>query len=64
MQTDIRAPHNQVPALVDHNVVTSDQALVDAVTRLGSDQLVDDLAALGAEAGSAEAREHGLLANK
>ena len=62
--TDLRAATNQVPALVGHNVVTCDLALTEAVTRLGSAAVVDELAALGAEAGSAEAREHGMLANR
>jgi putative acyl-CoA dehydrogenase len=37
---------------------------VDAVTRHASADTVADLAPLGAQAGSAEAREHGLLANE
>ena len=64
MNADIRDVTNQPPPLVDHNTVTSDLALVDAVTRHASAEVVDDLAALGAEASSAEAREHGLLANQ
>jgi putative acyl-CoA dehydrogenase len=64
MAADIRGATNQAPPLVDHNTVTSDVALVEAVTRHGSAAVVDDLVALGAEAGSAEAREHGLLANR
>ncbi|QSR30979.1 DNA alkylation response protein [Nocardioides sp. S5] len=62
--SDLRAATNQVPALVGHNVVTADRALTEAVARLGSAAVVDDLAVLGAEAGSAEAREHGMLANR
>jgi putative acyl-CoA dehydrogenase len=58
-----RVASNQPPALLGHNVVTSDHALVEAVTRHASAEVVDDLALLGAEAGSAEAREHGMLAN-
>ena len=42
---DLRATTNQVPALVGHNVVTSDLALTEAVTRLGSTAVVDGLAA-------------------
>jgi putative acyl-CoA dehydrogenase len=61
---DIRVVSNQAPPLVGHNVVTSDAALVEAVTRHASATVVEDLAALGAEAGTAEAREHGLLANE
>ena len=54
---------NQPPPLVGHDVVTSDAALVEAVTRHASAEVVDDLTALGREAGSAEAREHAMLAN-
>ena len=36
MDADIRASANQAPPLVDHNTVTSDAALVDAVTRHAS----------------------------
>jgi putative acyl-CoA dehydrogenase len=61
---DARTATNQAPALVGHNVVTSDVALTEAITRHGSADLVADLTALGAEAGSAEAREHGMLANR
>ncbi len=64
MSADNRVATNQAPPLVDHNTVTSDLALVDAVTRHASADVVDDLAALGAEASTAEAREHGMLANQ
>jgi putative acyl-CoA dehydrogenase len=64
MSADIRDATNQAPPLVGHNTVTSDLALVEAVARHGSAAVVDDLAALGALAGSAEAREHGMLANR
>ena len=64
MTADIRAASNQAPPLVDHNAVTSDLALVEAVTRHGSAEVVEDLRALGAEATTAEAREHGMLANQ
>jgi putative acyl-CoA dehydrogenase len=64
MSADIRAAANQAPPLVDHNTVTSDPALVDAVTRHASADVAEDLAELGAVASSAEAREHGLLANR
>ena len=63
MAADIREATNQAPPLVDHNTVTSDQALVEAVTRHGSSGVVADLASLGAEASTAQAREHGMLAN-
>lgn len=55
---------NQAPPLIGHNVVTSDLALTEAITRHGSADLVDDLTLLGFEAGTAEAREHGMLANQ
>ncbi len=61
---ELRASTNQVPPLVGHNVVTGDAALVEAVTRHASAAVVDDLAALGAAAGTEEAREHGVLANQ
>jgi putative acyl-CoA dehydrogenase len=64
MGIDNRVATNQAPPLVGHNVVLSDLALVEAVERHGSRELVDDLADLGATAGSEEAREHGLLANR
>ena len=50
MRSDIREATNQAPPLVGHNVVTSDPALVEAVTRHASAEVVDDLVALGAEA--------------
>ena len=59
-----RAATNQPPPLVGHNVVTTDAALVEAVTRHAGSEVVDDLGSLGTEAGTAEAREHGLLANR
>ena len=62
--TDLRVSDNQAPPLVGHNVVTSDPALVEAVTRHASAEVVDDLVGLGALAGTAEAREHGMLANQ
>ncbi len=64
MTTDNRVARNQAPPLVGHNTVTSDAALVDAVTRHASAGTVASLEQLGAEAGSAEAREHGMLANE
>ncbi|WP_457205886.1 acyl-CoA dehydrogenase family protein [Nocardioides sp. P5_C9_2] len=63
MQVHLRDATNQAPPLVGHNVVTSDLALTEAVRRHGSDAVLDDLVALGAEAGTADAREHGMLAN-
>ncbi len=64
MSVDNRVATNQAPPLVGHNVVLSDLALVEAVRRHGSETVVDDLTALGAMAGTAEAREHGMLANQ
>jgi putative acyl-CoA dehydrogenase len=61
---NIRVVTNQAPPLVGHNVVTADAALVEAVTRHASPDVVADLVGLGSEAGTAEAREHGILANE
>jgi putative acyl-CoA dehydrogenase len=58
-----RRASNQAPPLVGHNVVTADLPLVEAVERLGSAEVVTSLTPLGAEAGTDEAREHGMLAN-
>jgi putative acyl-CoA dehydrogenase len=62
-QSGARVAANQPPPLVGHDVVTSDAALVEAVVRHASLDVLDDLTALGREAGSAEAREHAMLAN-
>ncbi|MGH3329814.1 MAG: DNA alkylation response protein, partial [Nocardioidaceae bacterium] len=59
MSVDNRVATNQAPPLVGHNVVLSDRALVEAVNRHASPEVVSDLVELGAVAGSAEAREHG-----
>ncbi|MBZ5741149.1 acyl-CoA dehydrogenase family protein [Nocardioides mangrovi] len=64
MDSNIRVATNQAPLLVGHNIVTGDHALVEAVTRHGSAEVVDDIAPIGALAGTAEAREHGMLANE
>jgi putative acyl-CoA dehydrogenase len=64
MTTDNRVARNQAPPLVGHNTVTSDAALVEALERHGSPETLESLVDLGAEAGSAEAREHGMLANE
>ncbi|GAA4120251.1 DNA alkylation response protein [Nocardioides fonticola] len=61
---EIRRSTNQAPPLVGHNVVTADRALSEAVLRHGSAEVLDSLVGIGAEAGSAEAREHGMLANE
>ncbi len=59
-----RVATNQAPPLVDHNTVTSDEALCEAVRRHGSEEVLSSLVELGATASGAEAREHGLLANR
>jgi putative acyl-CoA dehydrogenase len=59
-----RAATNQVPLLAGHNVVAADLALSEAVVRHGSAEVLEGLLPLGAEAGSAEAREQGRLANE
>jgi len=64
MSSRSRVATNQPPPLIGHNVVTGDAALVEAVTRHASVGVVDDLVALGEQAGTAEAREHGRLANR
>jgi putative acyl-CoA dehydrogenase len=61
---DVRVTTNQAPPLVGHNVVTSDLALTEAVLRHGSPEVLADIEPLGREAGTAEAREHGQLANE
>jgi len=50
MGSDNRGADNQAPPLVGHNVVTSDRALVNAVTRFADAATVGNLATLGAEA--------------
>ena len=64
MSSRSRAATNQPPPLVGHNVVTSDHALVEAVTRYADAAVVDDLVGLGLQAGTEEAREHGRLAHR
>ena len=59
-----RVAANQPPPLVGHDVVTSDVALVEAVERHASAATVEGLTTLGREAGSAEARKQGVLANQ
>ena len=63
LRTRARPPTRR-PPWSGHNVVTSDVALTEAITRHGSADLVEELTPLGAEAGTAEAREHGMLANR
>lgn len=64
MDVDNRVALNQAPPLVGHDVVATDAALVDAVLRHADAGVLDDLADLGRLAGTAEAREHGMLANR
>jgi putative acyl-CoA dehydrogenase len=64
MSADIRATGNQAPPLVDHNTVTSDRVLAEAVSRHASAAVLESLIELGHVAGSAEAREHAMLANR
>jgi putative acyl-CoA dehydrogenase len=61
---DIRVADNQSPPLVGHHVVQGDAALCEAILRHGSDEVLATLDDLGLQAGTAEAREHGLLANE
>ena len=62
--SELRRVTNQPPPLTGHNVITSDAALSEAVVRHASPEVLEDLVALGAEAGTEEARTHGLLANQ
>ncbi len=64
MDPELRAATNQAPPLVGHDVVGGDPALREAVLRHGSEETLASLAGLGREAGTAEAREHGMLANE
>lgn len=65
-----RAATNQPPPLVGYNVVESDVCLTEALSRFAdtADQtepsLVESLKDLGELAGSAEAREHAVSANR
>ncbi len=61
-----RRASNQTPPLVGHDGVGGDAALTGAVRALagdGADPVLASLADLGHLAGTAEAREHGVLAN-
>ena len=64
MDRDIREAGNQAPPLVGHDVVTGDAALVDAVTTFASADTVESVSEIGRLAGTEEAREHGVLANR
>ncbi len=59
----LRVVANQVPPLVGHDVVGVDAALSEAVVRHADAATLEGLGDLGRMAGTAEAREHGLLAN-
>jgi putative acyl-CoA dehydrogenase len=64
--TDSFATHevfNQSPPLEDVNLVTTDRALMEAVSREGGAQAVKRLAAFGAVCGRADAFQRGRLAN-
>ncbi len=60
----VRVVANQAPPLAGHDVVAGDEALRDAVLRHADQATLDSLSDLGAQAGSAPAREHGMLANE
>ncbi len=64
MDQVIREATNQAPPLVGHHVVNSDAALSEAVLRHGSPEVLKSLDELGALAGTEEARNHGMLANR
>ncbi|MBC9956831.1 acyl-CoA dehydrogenase family protein [Yimella sp. cx-51] len=62
-----RIPANQAEPLVGHHAVRGDQALVSAVRAQAgaqADELLASLDDLGLEAGTADTREHGMLANE
>lgn len=62
-----RTPHNQAAPLTGYHTVRSDAALVGAVRAFAGDDAETVLASLdpvGELAGSAQAREHGMLANR
>ena len=61
-----RVASNQAPPLLGHDPVAGDPSLVGPVRAYAgaaADRVLDSLANLAAAAGTAEAREHGLLAN-
>jgi putative acyl-CoA dehydrogenase len=64
MTSSNRVATNQPPPLVDYDVVAGDRALVEAVGRHGQAGTVEDLSEVGRLAGTAEAQEHGRLANR
>ena len=64
MADPTRAATNQAPPLAGHDVLATDTALVASVRRWGDAGVLDSLKELGQLAGTAEAREHGMLANR
>jgi putative acyl-CoA dehydrogenase len=64
MASSNRVATNQPPPLVDYDVFASDHALVEAVHRHGRAETADELSEIGRLAGTAEAQEHGRLANR
>ncbi|HWC35952.1 MAG TPA: isovaleryl-CoA dehydrogenase [Mycobacteriales bacterium] len=54
---------NQPPPLVDYDVFSADEALLEGVRRHNAGWAIEDLAALGRRAGSEECQEWGRLAN-
>ncbi|MGH3500804.1 MAG: acyl-CoA dehydrogenase family protein [Nocardioidaceae bacterium] len=63
MSIDNRVATNQATPLTGHDVVGTDRALVESVRRWGDEEVVASLSDIGRLAGSADAREHALLAN-
>lgn len=63
MSRHSRVATNQAPPLVDHDVLADDRALTEAVLRHGDEHTLTTLTTLAETAGSAQAREHGRLAN-
>ena len=47
----LRVSTNQAPPLAGHDVVAADRALIEAVLRHASAEVLDDLPPLGVEAG-------------
>jgi putative acyl-CoA dehydrogenase len=64
MGTAFSGATNQTPPLVEYDVIAADPALVSSLKRLGDAAAAADLADVGRLAGSAEAREHAMLANR
>jgi putative acyl-CoA dehydrogenase len=55
---------NQVPPLVDHDVLEADQALTEAVGRYGGDDALDQVKGLGQLAGTSRAQRWGEQADR